>query len=176
MGIIKKMNKLNQHDPFVIKWSEAIQAELDTETAEAQQISRNVFFDECEEKVLAYYEKEAGTQTASTSLDDRRSAVMAKWLSSNVPSLAMVQQVADAWNDGKVSCAYDKSNLTINVRFIDKGVPTGLADLKEAIENVIPAHLAVSYVVEGYTWNDIKDNTWSFYSNTSWEELTGGEY
>lgn len=176
MGILKKINKLNQRDPLVKEIVNAIQMELNEQADESLRIGRDIFFDECEEAVLELYEKEAGVSPSSTSLDDRRSSVMAKWLSSNVPSLAMVQRVADAWNDGKVSCAYDKSAMTIRVNFIDKGVPTGLDDLKRAIEDVIPAHLGITYVITGYTWKDLSANTWSSYANTTWSEISGGEY
>ena len=169
MGIIDKINRLNAHDPMVRNVMEAIQYDLNEQNAETTQIGRDVFFDECSEEVLAMYEKEAGLNAGSSLLEDRRSAVLAKWLTSNVPSLAMVQQITDSWSYGKVECAYD--DLTVTVKFVDKGIPTGLDELKAAIEEAIPAHLAVEYIITYNTWNDIANMTWTEASASTWEGL-----
>lgn len=169
MGIIDKINRLNARDPMVSNLMNAIQLELNEQKQATSQIGIDILFDECSEKVLSLYEKEAGVNPSSTTLADRRSAVMAKWLSDGVPSLAMIQQVADAWNYGKVKCTY--LDMTIHVSFVDKGIPTGIDDLMAAIEKVKPAHLAVEYIFTYNTWNDIANMTWAEASDLTWEKL-----
>ena len=61
--------------------------------------------------------------------------------------------------------------MVITVTFTDKGIPTGLEDLKAAIEEAKPAHLAVEYIVTYNTWEDVKAMTWSEVSGTTWEGL-----
>lgn len=167
--VITKMNRLNARDPMVMNWMDAIQQNLDGQLQSAVQLGKDILFDECSETVLEYYEKEAGITTVSSSIEDRRSAVMAKWLSDGVPSLEMIQQVADFWNNGKVICSY--SGQTITVEFVDKGIPTGIDELKAAIEDVKPAHLAVEYIYTYNTWDNIKTMTWNEVSDTTWEGL-----
>lgn len=169
MGIIKKMNKLNQRDPFVKMWMSAIQTALDEQKGLTEQTGKDIFFDTCSEAVLAIYEREAGLNAGSSLLEDRRSAVIAKWVASNVPSLEMVQKIADSWSYGKTECAYD--NLTITVSFVDKGIPTGLEELKAAIEEAIPAHLAVNYAFKFNTWRDVSEITWETASAQTWEDI-----
>ena len=169
MGIIEKMNKLNQRDPMVQNCMAAIQPNLNEQHDATVQLSKDILFDECSEAVLALYEKEAGIIPSSTLLSDRRSAVMAKWLSDGVPSLETIQRMADAWSYGKVLCTY--SDLTIHVSFVDKGIPTGIDDLKAAIEEVKPAHLAVEYIYTYNTWKDIAGMTWAEASASTWEEI-----
>ena len=171
--MLKRMNKLNQRDPFVIDVTRAIEAELNQQDGFTKQLSEDNFFDTCSETVLEYYEKEVGLNSQSAELDDRRSAVMAKWLASNVASLDSIQAIADSWSFGKVRCSY--SNLVLSVEFVDKGKPTGLDDLKAAIEEAIPAHIGVDYVIQSYAWDDIKNKTWSQLSAMTWNELNGGD-
>ena len=167
--MLKKMNNLNQHDPFVINVAEAIETDLNEQANVIGQLRQGNFFDTCSEAVLAIYEKEAGVKSESKELDDRRSSVMAKWLTSNVASLESIQQIADSWSYGKTDCSY--ADMVITVTFTDKGIPTGLEDLKAAIEEAKPAHLAVEYIVTYNTWEDVKAMTWSEVSGTTWEGL-----
>ena len=92
--MLKKMNNLNQHDPFVINVAEAIETDLNEQADVIGQLGQGNFFDTCSEAVLTIYEKEAGVKSESKELDDRRSSVMAKWLTSNVASLESIQQIA----------------------------------------------------------------------------------
>lgn len=170
MGLISRINKLNANDPFVRILMSAIQSDLDEQLKNAMQTGKGVLFDECSEAVLRIYEKEAGVTPQSTSLADRRSAVMAKWISDGVPSLKMIQKVADSWSLGKTRCSY--TNLVISVEFADKGIPTGINDLMAAIEDVKPAHIAVNYIYRYNTWNDVNTMTWANASNVTWEEIT----
>lgn len=169
MGIIEKMNKLNQRDPMVQNWMAAIQPNLNEQHDATVQLSKDILIDECSEEVLALYEKEAGVIPSSTSLPDRRSAVMAKWISDGVPSLKMIQKVADSWSFGKTECSY--SDLVISVEFTDKGIPTGINDLMKAIEDVKPAHIAVNYIYKYNTWNDVNTMTWASASDVTWEGI-----
>lgn len=169
MGIIKRMNKLNQRDPMVQNWMAAIQYELNEQSDKTAQLGKDILFDECSEAALAIYEREAGLDAGNSLLEDRRSALMARWIASNVPSLEMVQRIADSWNYGKTECSYN--NMTITVSFVDKGIPTGLEELKAAIEEAIPAHLAINYEFHFTTWNEIKDKTWTDASAITWNEL-----
>ena len=169
MGIIKRMNKLNQRDPTVQNWMAAIQFELNEQNDKTAQLGKDILFDECSEAVLAIYEREAGLDAGSSLLEDRRSAVIAKWIASNVPSLEMVQRIADSWSYGKTECSYD--NLTVTVSFVDKGIPTGLEELKAAIEEAIPAHLAVNYAFKFNTWRDVSEITWETASAQTWEDI-----
>ena len=169
MGTIKRMNKLNQRDPMVQNWMAAIQYELNEQNDKTAQLGKDILFDECSETVLAIYEREAGLDAGSSLLEDRRSAVMARWIASNVPSLEMVQRIADSWSYGKTECSYD--NLTVTVNFVDKGVPTGLEELKAAIEEAIPAHIAVNYAFKFNTWRDVAEMTWADASAQTWADL-----
>ena len=167
--MLKKMNNLNQHDPFVINVTEAIETGLNEQADVIGQLRQGNFFDTCSEAVLTIYEKEAGVKSESKELDDRRSSVMAKWLTSNVASLESIQQIADSWSYGKTDCSY--ADMVITVTFTDKGIPTGLEDLKAAIEEAKPAHLAVEYIVTYNTWADVKAMTWGEVAETTWEGL-----
>ena len=51
--MLKKMNNLNQHDPFVINVTEAIETDLNEQSDAISQLGQGNFFDTCSEAVLA---------------------------------------------------------------------------------------------------------------------------
>lgn len=79
-----------------------------------------------------------------TSIDDRRSLVEAKWKGDGKADIYLLQVVANSWRNGnvKVDFVEGKIKLTFNGIY---GVPNDLQTLKDAIEDVKPAHLAVIY-------------------------------
>ena len=108
------------------------------------------------------------------SLEDRRSAVIAKWRSGGPVTLAQIQAVADAWRNGVVDVGFDGS--TITVTFVGElGIPEDLGGLKSALEMTIPAHLALRYEFRYRTWGELKDRTWGEMAQHTWGQALEGE-
>lgn len=168
--LLIKVNRITSKDAMCIEVLTASGEELDDMDADVLQLFNDMFFDTCSEDMLEYYENECGLKPlASQSLADRRSAVIARWCSENRCSLEMMQDVADAWNNGKTNITYNGSLITVN--FIDKGIPTGLEQLKSALNEVRPAHIPISYVFIYTAWADLLTQTWSEVSTETWESI-----
>ena len=80
-------------------------------------------------------------------LEDRRSALMARWRGAGKCTVSMIQSVCDSWRNGEIAVSFTggEIRLTFNGAL---GVPEAgaLAALKEQIEAVVPAHLLVAYL------------------------------
>ncbi|MDF2612771.1 MAG: hypothetical protein K0S71_557 [Clostridia bacterium] len=95
---------------------------------------------------LDIYEREAGIKTnKSRTYEERRAVIVARWRSSGKSDIHLIQQVADAWKNGRVNVEF-RADGQIHVTFnSEKGVPSDLDSLDAAIDEVKPAHLGVIY-------------------------------
>lgn len=165
-----RMNVLNSNDITVQNIIDAICKCLDNNDLRLQQVVSDLFFDACSEEMLKFYEQEAGIVPLETqTMEDRRSTLQARWWSADKCNLAQLQLTADAWKYGKVIA--DFVNDTITITFNDKGIPLDLEGLKQALEEVKPAHLPIEYIFIWNTWNDVSNLTWNQVSTNTWEEL-----
>lgn len=93
---------------------------------------------------LTIYEKELDIKTdLRKPLNDRRSVIKSKLRGSGKVDHIQIKIVADAYTNGDVLVSF---NGHIVVKFNSVyGIPHNLDDLKNALEEVKPAHLAIDY-------------------------------
>lgn len=110
-----------------------------------------------------------------STLEERRSALSAKWrAASGKCDIDMIQRVCDAWDKGEVDVAYDGNE--INLIFVNiYGIPEALDTLLQAVREVCPAHIPITYTVKYRLWKDIKPMLWGDLSVDTWGEVKGGE-
>ena len=77
-------------------------------------------------------------------MEDRRSALAAKWRSGGKIGVDQIQSVADAWRDGQVDVLFESGHIVITFSG-EYGVPSDLNGLKSAVSLVAPAHLMIEY-------------------------------
>lgn len=144
--MVKAVHKFYREDEWLNAIFNAVGLCVDGLAAEAEQIMKDLFVSTASESALQRYEKELGIATVqSKSLDDRRSAIIAKWMSSGKVDLEMIRAVANAWKNGEVEV--DFADGIIIAKFVGSyGVPTDLDGLKKALDEIKPAHLAVNYL------------------------------
>lgn len=167
--MLSRMNKLNALDPMVQNVSKAIQDSNDEQRKEIAKAMTNLFFDTCTAEMVERYETECGIEKKPDELDDRRAAIMAKWRSSTNCSVASLQQIAESWALGEADIDYIDS--AIRVTFSDKGVPADLDGLKDMLEEAKPAHIPIEYIINYYTWKDIKTSTWASLKAKTWADV-----
>lgn len=144
--MIKAIHKFYREDEWLNAIFQAIGLCVDGLEAEAEQIVKDLFINTASEAALLRYEKELGLAAApGKNLDDRRSAIIAKWMSSGKVDLEMIRAVANAWKNGEVEVNF--SGGVIIAKFVGSyGVPGDLDGLKKALDEIKPAHLAVNYL------------------------------
>jgi uncharacterized protein YmfQ (DUF2313 family) len=96
---------------------------------------------------LDKWESELGlTSFAGKPEDQRRSRIVSKLRGMGTVTVALMQSVAKSYTNGEIQVTEHPETYSFTVKFVDQlGVPPNLNDLKQAIEEIKPAHLAVVY-------------------------------
>ena len=135
-------------DAWVIALLSAIAGVDDAQRADADETAQQMFLDSMT-WALVIEERIAGiTPAAGASLEERRSVLQAKWRSATGKcDVDLIQRVCDSWQNGEVDVDFVGGEIVL--RFVGAyGVPDAdaLAALQSAVQEVIPAHLAVKYL------------------------------
>lgn len=96
---------------------------------------------------LSQWEEELGiTVDLSKPLDQRRSVVESKLRGAGKFTGRLVKNVAESFHGGGVDVTFQPEQWSFTVKFVDTiGIPPNLDDLKAALEEIKPAHMAVEY-------------------------------
>jgi hypothetical protein len=126
---------------------------------------------------LARLEQVFGLPTdPSQPLESRRSALVAKLRGSGTSTLAQIRSIAQSFSNGGLAITERFSEYTVEIEFIDDlGVPPYLDSLKAALRAAVPAHLAIDFVLNWLTMDDLKASgkTWGQLkaAGVTWEQL-----
>lgn len=129
---------------------------------------------------LDRWEKELGIESYAGKPDEqRRSRLMSKMRGVGTVTINLIKSVAEAYDGGTVEVTEQPEMSQFTVHFIDtRGIPPNLDDLKAAIEEIKPAHLAVVYEYRYLIWNelDARGITWDELDalNLTWDEFELG--
>lgn len=94
--------------------------------------------------------------TGFSDMDDRRAVLKSKWRSGGKLTVAQIQAVANAWKNGETVIQYQ--NDCICVQFVGAyGVPNNMDALRQALQDVIPAHLPIQYAYKYLLIRDIHE-------------------
>ena len=119
--------------------------------------------------ILETEERIAGLEgNAALTLEERRTALQARWRAAGKCDVELIQRVCDSWKNGEISVGFAEGVILLT--FVGAyGVPEAaeLAALQEAVEHTIPCHLAVSYLyryllvreVDGMTLDELQGHT-----------------
>lgn len=143
-------------DPTVKALSGAIEGVLAALETEAASVPPQISLDavtwnlETEERLVGI------TPAPGATPEERRTALKSKWRSGGKLTIEQVQAVCDAWRNGEVIVTFPGSKLRL--QFVGAyGVPVDLDALKASVRLVIPAHLAVEYVIRYLLIRDIHE-------------------
>lgn len=98
---------------------------------------------------LSYWESALGLEASDAKdTDDRRSRVISKLRGRGTTTVGLIQSVAESFANGEVEVVEDAANCEVSIRFVGEiGAPPNLDDLSDALDDIMPAHLAWSYVI-----------------------------
>lgn len=141
---INALNKLYRDDPFIIDIFASISIFFENLYTFLLEVKNQFFFDKLT-LLLEDYEKWLAIKIKDTQTTaDRCANVEARWKSKGHNSIELIQSVANSWNRGETKIEFINGKL--RVEFINSyGIPADLETLKEAIDDVKPAHLGVEY-------------------------------
>lgn len=119
--------------------------------------------------ILETEERIAGLEgNAVLTLEERRTALQARWRAAGKCDVELIQRVCDSWKNGEISVGFAEGVIVLT--FVGAyGVPEAaeLAALQEMVDHTIPCHLAVRYLyryllvreVDGMTLDELQGHT-----------------
>lgn len=119
---------------------------------------------------LDIWEKQYGIKTDATKdYSLRRSRVMSKMRGTGTTTVEMIKNVAESFVNGLVEIVEHNEQYKFDVKMMSViGIPPNMEDLKDAIEELKPAHLAYEIIlkfnthemIRSFTHNYLKEKTY----------------
>lgn len=168
LDILRNLPTAYRGDKWVRDLLGAVAAMDDTQRAAAMETAAQLFPDSMT-FILDVEERMAGLSgNAALTLEERRTALQARWRAAGKCDVELIQRVCDSWKNGEISVGFAKGVIVLT--FVGAyGVPEAaeLAALQDAVEHTIPCHLAVSYLyryllvreVDGMTLDELQGHT-----------------
>lgn len=104
----------------------------------------------------------------------RKSRIKARLRGQGSTTVETIREVAASFSNGEVEVRELFQDYRIEIEFVGQvGLPPNLEDLKQAIREVLPAHLEPWYLSQLRCWDDLQQN-WDECGDFSWESLRGG--
>ena len=168
LDILRNLPTAYRGDKWVRDLLGAVAAMDDTQRAAAMETAAQLFPDSMT-FILDVEERMAGLSgNAALTLEERRTALQARWRAAGKCDVELIQRVCDSWKNGEISVGFAKGVIVLT--FVGAyGVPEAdeLAALQDAVEHTIPCHLAASYLyryllvreVDGMTLDELQGHT-----------------
>ena len=138
-------------------------------------LTENQFFVILADKNIQNHEQDVGVSPDDTAnLETRRGRVLSKLRGTGTVTKTMMKNVAASFVNGDIEITEYPSRYMFSVAFTSKqGIPYNLQDIKDMIEEIKPAHLAVEYIFTYRLWEDVKKDlqNWTMVKPYTWEEL-----
>lgn len=125
---------------------------------------------------LERWEKELGIVTdLQKPLEHRRAVVESKLRGIGTVTRLMIQNVAQSYERGSITVIMFPREYRFMIKFLDTlGVPPNLQDLKDAVEEIKPAHLTVDYQLRYLTIAEVEAMTIWENEHTTQDRYLGG--
>lgn len=175
-------DNMKSYLPDYLRGSQVVLSILNAQGVEIDQLKAGVydvlsqFYVETATWGLELWEEMIGLKSyAGKPLDQRRSRIISKLRGMGTVTVSLIKNVAESYIYGTVEVMEHPEAYSFTVKFIDtRGIPPNLDDVKAAIEEIKPAHLAVDYQFTYTTYGEIKG--WGLtYGQTKALGLTYGQ-
>lgn len=122
---------------------------------------------------LDTWEKDLGLSSYTGKPDDqRRSRIISKMRGFGTVNVKLIKSIAEAYSNSTCDITKHPDIDSVTIKFVDTlGIPPNLDDLKAAINEVLPAHIVVTYEFTYTVWSQVKKLTWEAVKTSTWGEL-----
>jgi hypothetical protein len=108
-------------------------------------------------------------------LEERQSAVKSRMRGAGTLTIEGLKNICTAYVNGRINVIEVPLDYKIKIEFIDeRGYPSNIETLKQIINQVIPAHIAIEFQYRYLTWNELDSFGWSW-SQIDTKQLTYDE-
>lgn len=128
------------------------------------------------EDSISRWEAIFGIPGSEDSLERRRERILAKKRGGGSGTIAHLKNVISSFSNGEVEIRENYAKYTIEIEFVGvKGIPPYMDDVKSAIDEIIPAHIAYTIKITYRTWAELAGKTWAELAEKTWAEIAEGE-
>lgn len=136
-----------RRDPWLIVLAAALQVPMDRQGGVIRSLLSQISLDRVTWN-LPVEERVAGiVPPAGATVEQRRAALRAKWRSSGKATLAQIQAVAESWESQRVETSFLAGVIGIDIINLRQGT---VAEIREAVEKIKPAHLPLEITERQY--------------------------
>ncbi|WP_302537293.1 putative phage tail protein [Clostridium phoceensis] len=136
-----------RRDPWLIVLAAALQVPIDRQGGVIRSLPNQISLDRVTWN-LPVEERVAGiVPPAGATVEQRRAALRAKWRSSGKAMLAQIQAVAESWESQRVETSFLAGVIGIDIINLREGT---VAEIREAVEKIKPAHLPLEITERQY--------------------------
>ena len=136
-----------RRDPWLIVLAAALQGPMDRQGGVIRSLPSQISLDRVTWN-LPVEERVAGiVPPAGATVEQRRAALRAKWRSSGKATLAQIQAVAESWESQRVETSFLAGVIGIDIINLRQGT---VAEIREAVEKIKPAHLPLEITERQY--------------------------
>ena len=136
-----------RRDPWLIVLAAALQVPIDRQGGVIRSLPNQISLDRGTWN-LPVEERVAGiVPPAGATVEQRRAALRAKWRSSGKATLAQIQAVAESWESQRVETSFLAGVIGIDIINLRQGT---VAEIREAVEKIKPAHLPLEITERQY--------------------------
>lgn len=127
--------------------------------------------------LLDKWEKEFGLKPRpGQKISFRQETLLAKEKGIGVINKTTIKETAESFSGSEVEVYASAKDSLITIRFTGTvGVPANMEGLKEAIDDIIPAHMEAVYEYTFNTWQKIKQMTWGALKSMTWQQVKEGD-
>lgn len=121
---------------------------------------------------FSLHEKDVVLAEISADNETKRARVIARLQGNNLLTKAELERLILIYDKTGCTITEDFANYTVNILFGGRtGIPYNLEQIREAVEEVKPAHIKVNYEFLRNTWGDVrrKLGTWGNAKVFTWE-------
>lgn len=163
---MSKAEQLKSYIPAYLVEAQSYKVILEAEGSELDNIETNLadvlqqlYVETATEEGLTRWEEFVGLSSyAGKPLDQRRSRIISKLRGMGTVTVQLIQNVAESYVYGHVAVTEHPETYSFTIKFVDDlGVPPNLQDLKDAIEEIKPTHLAIVYEYKYLLIKDIHE-------------------
>ena len=124
---------------------------------------------------LARWEKIFGLISADD-LNRRRERILARKRGGGTGTIEHLKTVISSFSQGDVEITELYDQYMITIKFVGTtGAPPYLDDVTAAIDEIIPAHIGYTIVLQYNRWSDYSTKTWAELATKTWAEIAEDE-
>lgn len=149
--------------------------QTDSLDAGMHKVIRNCFVDSASD-TLSRYERLLGLTSDTTKSERyRRERIKAKISGAGTTTASLIQNIAESYTNAEVSLTENYADYTVTIRFTGtSGIPGNIADIKQTIEEAVPAHLQILYEYIFNTYGAVGTFRYSELAGYTHERIRGG--